>query len=167
MEQKKIMTPSIAKSASFTLDATDFYYFVGSGGGGGGGYGVTLKPDEPMAYEYILGLLNSKLLDFFLKSSSSSFSGGYFAYNRQYIEQLPMRIINFSEPTDKHRHDRMVALVERMLALNRQLLMAKTAHEETILQRQIEATDKQIDRLVYDLYGLTDEEIKLIEEQTK
>ena len=91
MEQKKILTPSIAKSASFTLDSTDFYYFVGSGGGGGGGYGITLKPDEQMAYEYILGLLNSNLLDYFLKSFSSPFSGGYYAYNRQYIEQLPIR----------------------------------------------------------------------------
>jgi hypothetical protein len=54
-----------------------------------------------------------------------------------------------------------------MLALNKQLLMTKTAHEKTILQRQIDATDRQIDRLVYDLYDLTDEEIKLVEEQTK
>jgi hypothetical protein len=44
---------------------------------------------------------------------------------------------------------------------------AKTAHEKTILERQIDGTDRQIDRLVYDLYGLTDEEIKIVEEQTK
>jgi type II restriction/modification system DNA methylase subunit YeeA len=40
---------------------------------------------------------------------------------------------------------------------------AKTAHEKTILQRQIDATDKQIDNLVYELYGLTEEEIKIVE----
>jgi hypothetical protein len=44
---------------------------------------------------------------------------------------------------------------------------AKTAHDKTILERQIDATDRQIDRLVYDLYGLTEEEIKIVEEQTK
>ena len=82
MEQKKILTPSIANQASFVLDLSDLYYFVGSGGGGGGGYGITLKPDELMAYEYVLGLLNSKLLDAFLKSFASPFSGGYYAYNR-------------------------------------------------------------------------------------
>ncbi len=38
MEQEKILTPSIAKRASFTHDLDDFYYFIGSGGGGGGGY---------------------------------------------------------------------------------------------------------------------------------
>jgi hypothetical protein len=163
MEQKKILTPSIAKSASFTLDSTDFYYFVGSGGGGGGGYGVTLKPDEHMAYEYILGLLNSKLLDYFLKSLSSPFSGGYYAYNRQYIEQLPIRVINFSDPGDKARHDKMVELVEQMLLLHKQLVVAKTPDEKTRIQRQIDATDHQIDQLVYELYGLTEQEIEIVE----
>ena len=40
---------------------------------------------------------------------------------------------------------------------------SKTPQEKTALQRQIEATDKQIDQLVYQLYGLTEEEIKIVE----
>ena len=43
---------------------------------------------------------------------------------------------------------------------------AKTAHEKTILQRHIDATDREIDRLVYELYGLTEEEISIVEEAT-
>jgi hypothetical protein len=162
MEQTKIMTPSIASKASFTLDTNDYYYFVGSGGGGGGGYGITLKDNE-YSMQYILGLLNSKLLDVFLKSYSSQFSGGYYAYNRQYIEKLPIRAINFSDPADKSRHNRMVQLVEQILSLNKQLAAAHTDHEKTTLQRQIDATDRQIDKLVYELYGLTEEEIKIVE----
>ena len=61
------------------------------------------------------------------------------------------------------RHDRMVALVERMLDLHRQLADAKTPDAETMLQRQIAATDRQIDRLVYELYDLTDDEIAIVE----
>ena len=162
MEQKKILTPSIAKSASFTLDSTDFYYFVGSGGGGGGGYGVTLRSDERMAYEYVLGLLNSNLLDHFLKSLSSPFSGGYFAYNRQYIEQLPIHIIDFSDPVQKDDHGQMVELVGRMLSLHKQLASAKTPDDKTRLERQIDATDQQIDKLVYDLYELAEAEIRIV-----
>jgi len=165
MEQKKIMTPSIANSASFTLDQTGTYYFVGSGGGGGGGYGITLKKDLSMTYEYILGLLNSKLLDTYLKSLSSRFSGGYYAYNRQYIEQLPIRIIDFSNPTDKTLHDKMVKLVEQMLDLHERFNRAKGIEEKTMLQRQINATDQQIDPLVYELYNLSNDEIGLIEQK--
>ena len=57
----------------------------------------------------------------------------------------------------------MVALVERMLALNKQKTDVKTDHEKTLIVRQIEAADKQIDALVYELYGLTEEEIRIVE----
>jgi hypothetical protein len=43
---------------------------------------------------------------------------------------------------------------------------ATTAHDQTLLQRQIDAADRQIDQLVYELYGLTDEEIRIVEEAT-
>ena len=57
----------------------------------------------------------------------------------------------------------LVALVEKMLALHQQLAAAKPPQDTNLLQRQIDATDRQIDQLVYALYGLTDEEIALVE----
>jgi TaqI-like C-terminal specificity domain len=111
----------------------------------------------------LLGLLNSNLLDTYLKSFSSRFSGGYYAYNRQYIEKLPIHAIDFSDPQDVARHDHMVSLVDSMLSLHKQVKEAHTPHEQTALQRQIEATDEQIDALVYELYGLTEEEIRIVE----
>ena len=52
-----------------------------------------------------------------------------------------------------------------MLSLHKQLAKTRTDHEQTLLQRQIEATDGQIDKLVYELYGLTEDEIKIVEAQ--
>jgi len=60
----------------------------------------------------------------------------------------------------------MVSLVDQMLALNKKLAESKIPQAKDILQRQIESTDKQIDQLVYKLYDLTDEEIKIVESQT-
>jgi hypothetical protein len=77
---------------------------------------------------------------------------------------LSQRELNFSVPADKSRHDRMVQMVEQMLSFNKKLSAANTDHERTSLQRQIDATDRQIDLLVYELYGLTDEEIRIVEE---
>ncbi len=57
----------------------------------------------------------------------------------------------------------MVGLVERMLDLHRKLAAEQVPHVVTALQRQVEATDKQIDALVYELYGLTDDEIAIVE----
>lgn len=50
-----------------------------------------------------------------------------------------------------------------MLDLHKQLAAAKTPHDKTTIERQIEATDQQIDRLVYELYGLTEDEIRIVE----
>ena len=56
--------------------------------------------------------------------------------------------------------------MERILGLHKQLASTKTAHAKTVIERQIDATDRQIDRLVYELYDLSDEEIAIVEEAT-
>ena len=73
------------------------------------------------------------------------------------------RTIDFNDPEDKSRHDRLVAMVENMLAWHQQLAAARTPQEKAVLERQIAATDREIDQLVYELYGLTEAEIKLVE----
>jgi hypothetical protein len=83
--------------------------------------------------------------------------------NRQYIQQLPIHNIDFTDPADRASHARMVGLVESMLKLHEQLAAATTAHDKTLIQRQIDPTDRQIDALVYELYGLSQEEIALVE----
>jgi hypothetical protein len=147
----------------FTADLEGNYHFVGSGGGGVGGYGIVLLENEQISLLYLLGLLNSHLLDDFLRKVTTTFRGGYIALNSQYIEHLPIRTIDFADPADPEQHDRMVSLVEEMLALHQRLTAARTDHEQANLKRQIDAADRRIDRLVYDLYGLTEEEIRIVE----
>ncbi len=90
----------------------------------------------------------------------------WYFYEPSYVlsREFPIRPIDFSNPADVQRHDRLVALVERMLSLHQQFAFAQTPTERTVLQRQIDLTDGEIDRLVYQLYDLTDEEIKIVEE---
>jgi hypothetical protein len=125
----RILTPSIAKSASFTLDDSGLIHFVGSGGGGGGGYGINLFKSTEVAMEYILGVLNSSLLDWLLKKTSSRFHSGYYSYNKQYIEPLPIRTIQSSRTEETSVHDQIVDLVSHVLDLQRRLAQTKTDHE--------------------------------------
>jgi uncharacterized protein with gpF-like domain len=67
---------------------------------------------------------------------------------------------------EKQTKKTLSILVNQMLAMNKKLAEAKTPQAKNVLQRQIEATDKQIDQLVYKLYDLTDEEIKIVESET-
>ncbi|MDO8142842.1 MAG: N-6 DNA methylase, partial [Candidatus Brocadiales bacterium] len=119
---------------------------------------IILK-DVRYSLKYILGLFNSLLLNYWYKAHFDNVN-----INPAQVRLIPIRPINFFEPDDKARHNRMVALVDQMLELHKQLASAKADHDKTIIQRQIDATDRQIDRLVYELYGLTEEEIKIVEE---
>lgn len=76
---------------------------------------------------------------------------------------LSIHPINFSDPADKARHDRMVRLVERMLELHKRKAEAKSESQRAQLEREINVTDEQIDGLAYELYGLTEEEVRVVE----
>ncbi len=120
---------------------------------------------EHIQPEYVLALLNSSLLTFLYQNSAFGQKGRTMAqFRKGHLDLLPVPRIDISSQRDKNRYDRMVALVQQMLDLHKQLAAAKTAHEKTAIERQIDATDHQIDQLVYDLYGLTDDEIKIIED---
>ncbi len=112
---------------------------------------------------YLLGILNSKVLNYFIRQIASTKQGGYFECKPMYANQLPIKAINFDDPKDVARHDKMVKLVERMLKLHKDIKEASTPDAETRVQRQIEAADREIDNLVYELYGLSEEEIGIVE----
>jgi len=118
---------------------------------------------QNQGFPYLLGILNSKLLRWCFPFVSAPFRGGWMSANRQFLSQLPIRPIDFADMADRERHERMVAMVEEMLALHQRLAAAKTDHEQTSLKRQIDAADRRIDRLVYDLYNLTEDEIRIVE----
>jgi len=113
---------------------------------------------------YLLGLINSRLMSwYFLHRSNIAQRDDFPKIVLKETRSLPIRSINFSDPTDKAHHDKMVELVERMLSFHKDLAATRTPDEKTRIQRQINATDQQIDQIVYKLYGLTDEEINLVE----
>jgi len=107
--------------------------------------------------KYLLGVISSNLMNYYCIN--------YLAddMNKSYLSRLPIRPIDRSISNDVAKYDRMVALVDRMLALHKRQADIKTDHERNLVERQIEATDWQIDSLVYELYSLTDDEIRIVE----
>lgn len=76
--------------------------------------------------KYFLGIINSKLGGWFWIKNNYDFKRLFPKIKKSQIEAIPIRTIDFSDPTDKSRHDQMVTLVERMLELHKQLAEAKT-----------------------------------------
>ncbi|MFH1718623.1 MAG: N-6 DNA methylase [Planctomycetota bacterium] len=128
-----------------------------------GGFTINLPAGACVCAEYLLGLLNSRLLYWTLEQTSNIFRGGWITCTKQYFGELPIRIPDTTKHREKDLCDRMISLVQQMLDLHKKLATAKVPGDKTRIQRQIDASDKQIDQLVYALYGLTEEEIKIVE----
>jgi len=113
--------------------------------------------------EFLTGLLNSTLFNWIhiIQFYSARIPEGSLRYPISFLSNLPIKRMDFSDPAEKAAYDKIVSLVERMLALHKQ--PARTPQGQEMLRREIESTDGQIDRLLYGLYGLTEEEIKIVE----
>ena len=122
-----------------------------------GGFTITLAANCPLRPEYVLGLLNSRLLFWNLQQMSNIFRGGWITCTKQYFGKLPI-----ANP-DKTRHDEMVAKVKAMLEAKNKLAKTQTDKDKTYYESKCASLDRQIDRLVYDLYGLTEDEINIVE----
>jgi len=152
IERPKIVYPIIANECRFSLDRDGF--FINDK--------LFLLPTDDIA---LLALLNSRLANFYFAAVCAALEGRgerYLEFRAQYVDPFPIP----DHLRDQAAHARLFRLGEAMLGLNQRLTTARTAHEKTLLERQIAATDRQIDQLVYELYGLSEAEIALVEEAT-
>ncbi|TAL67638.1 MAG: hypothetical protein EPN82_13765 [Bacteroidetes bacterium] len=119
---------------------------------------ITKKDDSDLSLNFILGILNSNYIRYYWKEKFSDKRQTFPKIKGSFLEQLPIPNSQLPNP----QYDRIVSLVEQMLELNKKVRTLQ-GHEKTVVERQIESTDRQIDKLVYELYGLTEEEIKVVE----
>ncbi|MGD0650685.1 MAG: Eco57I restriction-modification methylase domain-containing protein [Verrucomicrobiia bacterium] len=115
---------------------------------------------------YFAGVMNSKLL-WNWYSHYAKRRGVGLEINGNVLTRTPIRRINFSDPDDKSQHDAVVANVEAMLVAKKELARAKTGNDKTFYENKCADLDRQIDALVYELYGLTEDEIKIVEGEEK
>lgn len=142
----KLVVPSIALGSCFAADFEGKYYFVGSGGGGGGGYGIMLKDSTTISLSYLLGVLNSSIQTYYLQHTSTQFRGGYYALNRQYIEQLPI-------PLPKIEWRQVVAnLSDYLTWLNSNASVANKLVENDPKDVTLNYFEQMINGLIYELF---------------
>ena len=124
-----------------------------------------LLRNSDLSLKYLLGLLNSKLLNFYhTKKFLDEFKMRFQKILIKDCKRFPIRPIDFDTPKDVARHDKIVSLAELMLELHRQQAADSNPHTLGQIESQIAAIDSQINRLVYDLYDLTPDEIKIVEQ---
>jgi type I restriction-modification system DNA methylase subunit len=143
-EKPKIIYPNILKRPEFTFDKKAWYTnqkcFI-----------ISLED------KHLLGILNSRLMHYWFSTNLPKLRGGFFE---------PSYVIFKHFPVSKNSKDQIIDLVSSLLDLNAQLQSTKLETQRQQLQRAIAHAEKKIDELVYELYGLTEEEIDIVEKAT-
>jgi hypothetical protein len=107
-------------------------------------------------------------MEFYYKLKTVPKASGFYIYKTMYLKDLPIRCIDFDKSDDKKLYDDLVALVKRMLELNKKLVEVERAWEDRKeLEKETKRTDEKIDRLVYELYELTEEEMRIIDNEVR
>jgi len=146
-EKPKIMIPYMITDHAAWFDS-DGLYFVNVTTGG---FGLTL-PQSSISLSFITALLNSPVVDWFFKKVSTTFHGGYFAANKQFLVQLPIRLLDLESPADCSRHDAIVLLVTWLLWLRRQPSVAESTREHPRDPLIAAYLEQWLNALVFELY---------------
>jgi hypothetical protein len=149
-DEVKILWPGIsAEVTSFALDDLGYY--------GNDNTQLIVSSDK-----YLLGILNSKLSKFFLVNTCDKVQGGFYRLKMAYVQNIPIR--DASTQRYVSLYNDLTSLVGQILELNIKLLNSRTPDSSAALKRQFDVTSEQIDRLVYELYELTPDEIRIVEQ---
>jgi hypothetical protein len=118
---------------------------------------------QDLTYEYLLGLINSKLLDWWYQKLIPEIGRVFAEVKVVNLEKLPIKLIDFKNKNEEEYHNEITKLVEQILKLNNELQEQKLETARTQLVSRINYCEERINRVVYQLYELTEEEIKIVE----
>ena len=152
-ESPKILTQVLADHGRFTLDSKGSFYFVG--GGNAGGYGIQLTDDSVENTLYVLGILNSRPVEFYHHLISTPFRGGFFSYGRRFLEPLPI-------PEGSPEQKKTIARIAKDLTEKYAALSSRPVGTDSygVALRQIGELEEELDQETIKLFGLTEEDVK-------
>jgi type I restriction-modification system DNA methylase subunit len=127
-------------------------------------YTIVNIPNLNISLKYILGIINSKFLNWYYQNIINNEKGEALAQvKRGHLAVLPIPALDLSQKADKEKHDKLVSLVDKMLELKQKEASEQNQLTKTKISRQIEGINEAIDVAVYGLYGLSEDEIKVVE----
>lgn len=147
---KKILVPAVANHAEAAWDSIGFHVIDSV-------YFVKKNKETNLADEYILAILNSDLLTYFLMKTSTNLRGGYFTMKSAYVHRFPLKV-NFNTDDEKSNYAKVLEYVKRITNL-------RDNHKTETELEKIDDLKRKINKLIYDLYDLSSKEVAQIEKE--
>ncbi|MBP7497444.1 MAG: Eco57I restriction-modification methylase domain-containing protein, partial [Bacteroidales bacterium] len=124
---------------------------------------VVFKPKD-VDLKFLLAIINSKLISYWFDKKFDKLQRNIFPqFKVKELSIFPISKINIQNQLEKSKHDKLVQLVEQIIKAKKQLQSAKTERDKSYFELRCKDIDRQIDKIVYELYDLTPDEIDIVE----
>lgn len=128
-----------------------------------GGFSISVLPESGLSHYYVLGLLNSELMFWYLRGISNKFRGGWVTCTKQYMGILPIRNIDRASKEDSGLYKSIVKHVKVLVGVKSKLIALKSESQRVRYERQVQRLESAVNSLVYQLYSVSDSEVEAIE----
>ena len=146
-----LIWPVLSLDSNYVYD-NDLTVFTG--GGNGPFYGIEMKPETEESIFYIQAVLNHWLMESIVRKKASFFRGGYYSHGKQFVEELPIFRIDFSDNGQKQIHEKIVSQVHLLEHLNTRIVGAQNSSERKSLERALKTANKTLSEMIDFLYGV-------------
>lgn len=158
-DEEKLIWSVLATGSPYVLDTNNLFFT----GGGNGPYYALLN-DSNYSLFYFLGILSHPVIEQMVKSRASEFRGAYYSHGKQFIENLPIKKIDFDNEEEVKKYNLIIENVKNTIKTKKQLKHNKKGTKRTILNRKLDVLNRQLIGIINDLYGISDKSFKTVME---
>jgi hypothetical protein len=154
---EKLIWPVLSLDSNYIFDDKNIMF---TGGGNGPYYSLISSSEYSLLY--ILGILSHPLFETMIKYGASEFRGAYYSHGKQFMENIPIKKINFSDLEENNKYVNIIITVKNLLLTNEKLRESIITSKKNVLQRKIEFLKQDLYEQINTLYGITNEDIKKV-----
>ena len=154
---EKLIWSILSTESPYTIDKSNLQF---TGGGNGPYYGLINNSDYSLYY--FLGILSHPLIENMVKSGASEFRGAYYSHGKQFIENIPIRIIDFDNNSEKDAYNQIIQIVKNLISAKDKYINASYGTNRNVLQRKLDMLQNQLIQIINQLYGISDAEFEIV-----
>ncbi|OHB61905.1 MAG: hypothetical protein A2Y76_15010 [Planctomycetes bacterium RBG_13_60_9] len=147
LSQPKLLIPDMSDAMRVAFDQDGSRILSGGAAGGN-----AIIPNNKNAFEFLIGLLNSKLVEAFVRENGTQFRGGWLNCEVRFIRDVP--IIQLVKTEHRRMADRIARRAAAIIDLRAGLRHLRTQRQVDQAERQVEAYENEINQLACELYGV-------------
>lgn len=150
----KLIWPTLSTEPRYAIDMVEepSKDIIFTGGGNGPYYALKPKEGVQMSIFYIQSILCHPVIEAINRAKGSDFRGNYTSHAKQYIEETPIRTIDFANPDEVEAHNSIALLTQRLISLNDEIMRTQIQSEIDLRKRQFEMTRSRIEGIINRLY---------------